>query len=299
MSVTCIEALKEQVFILALLFCFMQFEYLKPMETGEILDASVKLYRRNFTLLVAAQLPMTILSLARFIFQTYGLGAASISPFSFLEPEEMLVEPVLDLSWFWGLLILLLLQIVVIKPIALSAITRIASDSILDTPSFKKGYQFFFKNWWKLILTYAIPYILLYLIASILGIFCCVGVIIACFLWARWLLAFPVAANDNTFMLRSLDRSWNLVKDHTWNTFLVMTLISLIPFVVQLSAYFVGLYLAGNIIFLIIVFAILSEGLIVPLVDTARVVIYFQLRARKEGFDLEKRVEALEGTELP
>lgn len=274
----------------------MQFEYLRPMEVGEILDASVRLYRKNFILLVTAQLPMTIFFLARFIFPTFNLGLEYPSPFSYLEPEPMFVEPVVDLSWFWGLLIVLLLQFLVIKPMVLSAITRIASDSVLDTPSLRKGYLFFLKNWWKLILTYAIPQILVYLAYLVLGLACCIGVVLALFLWVRWLLAFPVAANDNIFILKSLNRSWNLVKDQTWNTFLAILLMALIPSILQLTAFFLLLYPVGNTVFLVIVFGALSEGLIVPLVDTARVVIYFQLRARKEGFDLEKRIEALEDT---
>jgi hypothetical protein len=44
-----------------------------------------------------------------------------------------------------------------------------------------------------------------------------------------------------------------------------------------------------------VVFGVLSEGFIVPLIDTTRLVVYFELRARKEGFDIEKRVETLTG----
>lgn len=288
---------KSKYYIQVLPFCFMQFEYLKPMRAGEILDASVKLYRRNFTLLVAAQLPMTIFYLLLAVMQMYFLGTAPASLFSFIQPEAVSIEPEFALSWILVVYTLLLFQTVLIKPLVLSATTRIASDSILDVPSVKKGFQFFFQNWWRLILTYVIPTILLGLVFGLLGLFCGIGIVLAIFLGIRWLLAFPVAANDNIFMLRSLDRSWNLVKGQTWNTFLVMAVVCLIPFILQLSPAFVELLLEKSISPLIIVFGVLSEGLIVPLIDTTRVVMYFQLRARKEGFDLEKRVEALEDTE--
>jgi hypothetical protein len=52
-------------------------------------------------------------------------------------------------------------------------------------------------------------------------------------------------------------------------------------------------FLGTSLVVLMVVFGVLSKGFIVPLIDTTRVVVYFELRARKEGYDLEERVKKL------
>lgn len=267
--------------------------YLKPMGLGEILDTSVKLYRKHFRLLVAAQFPMTVYYIVVTLIETYGFGEPLTSFFRSLSPGGI-VEPLLDPSLRFIPDVLFLIQLVLVKPLVLSTVIKVASDSISKTPSLKSGYTFYIQSWWKLGLTYIIPTVLLAVLVLILGtLFWVIGLFVVAFIWTRWMLTFPVAANENRFMIQSMRRSWNLVKGHTTRVFLSIIVMALIPLIIEFSPILMGTFFETSLIFLLIVFGTISEGVIVPLVDTTRVVIYFELRTRKEGYDLEQRVEKL------
>jgi hypothetical protein len=270
-----------------------QFPYIKPMGLGEILDTSVKLYRKHFRLLVIAQLPMTTFYIVVTLIETYGFGESIPSSFAFLRPDQVL-EPLLDPSLRYIPPLLFLVQLILVKPLALSAVTKVASDSLLKTPSVKEAYTFYIQFWWKLGLTYFIPILLLALVILVFEyLLPILGLMIVVFFWTRWVVAVPAAVNDGTFMVRSMKRSWNLVTGHTLKVFLAMGIMASLPFIMELSPIFIELFLGKLLIFLLIVFGTFSEGIIVPLIDVTRVVTYFELRTRHEGFDIEQRVETL------
>ena len=92
-----------------------------------------------------------------------------------------------------------------------------------------------------------------------------------------------------------MSRSWRLVEGRWWRTFLILILIFILVYVVQtaLGAFIAGAQLLVEIILSSIastwIFAsasIVVASLVNPILQIAIVLIYFDLRVRKEGLDL-------------
>ncbi|MGD2246973.1 MAG: glycerophosphoryl diester phosphodiesterase membrane domain-containing protein [Candidatus Methanofastidiosia archaeon] len=320
-------------------------QYLKPMGLGEILDASVKLYRKNFWTLVIAKSPMTAMYLITVGINLWFLGSAGSSFFDILSGMSMSpASPVYPASpatpsfatliyVLLVLLVLVLIQIVFVYPVSMSAVTKVASESILETPSLKEGYTapdsapetpslkeayiFSLKNWFKLGITHVVVIIVvsvaggiaivipMFIIAFgyysmafgavIVGIiFLLIAFSVPVFLGTRWITVFPVMVNEQKFIGDAMSRSWDMVKGHTIKIFFAIVILALIPILIQQSPGFLEIYMGRSLALLTVIFGVVAQGVITPLVDCERAVVYFELRARKEGFDLEKRVEQLE-----
>lgn len=299
-----------------------QSRFLRPMGFGEILDASVRLYRSNFLMLVIAQLPMALIYIVTNLSSMYFGAAESVS----LVPAGTTSFTVLGnlIMYFAVVLVLIIIEVGVVFPVTLAAETKIASDSVLKhPPSLKEAYRFSLKNILKLGLTNIIMTILLVIVmvialipfAVLFAIFVAtlfnnplagftdvifIGLVISlpfllipAFVWTRWIAAFPIMVNEKQFFFDAINRSWNLVKGRTMVTFLVLIVMYSIPYILQGVTFLTeGSLYTGNFS-LIFGAGILTQAFLIPLVNCSRVVIYFELRSRKEGFDLEKRVEQL------
>ena len=293
--------------------------YLRPMGVGEILDSAVKLFRANFLTLVIAQLPLTLFYLADNLLDVFVWNPADLID-SFLYDDYTALFKVLSIMF-----IILVIQVALVYPLTLSAVTKIASDSVLQTPSsVKNAYTFCFKTWWRLGLTNTLIFtvlIIIFLIVVVIpfvifltaaiyaletgsheafGGILLLGIavtavlsVIPAFIWIRWQMTFPAAVNEGRFVFNAVSRSWDLVKGRTLVTFVVMALIYLIPTIIQISPDIMELSLGRDFAVIGWVFGIVTQGLLMPLVSCTRVVVYFELRARKEGFGLEQRVEQL------
>lgn len=292
--------------------------YLRPMGVGEILDSAVKLFRANFLALVIAQLPLTLFYLADNLLDIAWDPVDLID--AFLYDDYTVLFKVLSIIF-----IILVIQVALVYPLTLSVVTKIASDSVLQTPSsVKDAYTFCFRTWWRLGVTNTLIFVVLVIIFLIVvvipfiifltaamyafetgsleafGGILLLGIavtavlsVIPAFIWIRWQMTFPVAVNEGRFVFNAVSRSWDLVKGRTIVTFLVMALIYLIPTIIQISPDIMELSLEGDFAVTGWVFGIVTQGLLMPLVSCTRVVVYFELRTRKEGFGLEQRVEQL------
>ncbi len=280
----------------------MEQTYVRPMGLGEILDASVKLYRKNFIALVIAQLPMTVFYLGYNIFTVLFTGMASTSLLDTMQPSYAEIDAALTrlILFFLIAMSAAFIQVAIVYPLSMSAMTKVVSDSILGKePSAREGFRFYFHNWFGLGVTSVIFSLFLGIILGIgialLFTVICFGVmlVVFVFLWVRLQAIFAVAVNEETFMVDAMRRSWDLVKGNTTKVFFALLLISLIPYGLIFSSTFFELLLGTSLGNLTLVFGTLSQGLLIPLVCAARTVIYFELRARKEGYDLEHRVTQL------
>ena len=294
----------------------MEQRYLKVMELSEILDLSVKLYRKNFVPLVIAQVPLT---LAVFFVLMMGGGT------SFFDMFNQTPSYTGNLNNYFVTRLLSFIHSILVYPLVLGAVTKVASDCILqESPSVIKAYKFALHNKGKLIAT---SFVISFVIGLVTGmfismplalitfgtmtsgssagaiiliflalLFAVIGIVIASFLWIRWVTTFPVLVNEEDEDRGTLDamkRSWNLVQGHTRKLFFVMAAVSLIPTLIQFSPFAMEFLAGRSLAILTIVFGVAAQGLVSPLVHCTRVVIYFELKTRKEGYDLEKRVEQL------
>jgi len=110
---------------------------------------------------------------------------------------------------------------------------------------------------------------------------------------------------ENTGLVAAMGRSWQLVQGRWWRTFFILLLVFVMNYVVSLA---LGAFLyLGQILLSIFISPFLSlaiyqagviavSGLTIPILQIAIVLIYFDLRVRREGLDLfqlAQRVAAL------
>lgn len=250
---------------------------LRPLTVGEILDTSFTLYRRHFAALATVALVCTGLPLVLRLFLEAGGGFMSN----------------LSLAFLYGL------SLVVLNLIATGATVFIVSESYLGRPITAREA-----------LHRATPYIGRILVCSMimgftimLGFFLLVvpGVILATGL----ALAIPSVILEPRSASAALSRSWELTRGSRWRIFaLAFTLLILlyVPVVAITGLLAVVLPQASGERFgpasVSTVAAIAIGGVvqmfIYPLFYCVLTVTYYDLRVRKEGFDLELLASTLQ-----
>lgn len=242
---------------------------LRPFTVGEILDASFTVFRNRFrqlTILAAiVVVPLGILQ---------GLWAASLADAA-NDPT-----PEFDTGLLGASLALLVVGIVIAQ-IATAAITRAVADAYLDIDS---TWQSSWNAAMAKIGTVLVTALLFGLGVFVGFIFLIIPGIIIAISWAVYMPAIMVEGLGATDSLR---RSWALVSGRRWPVFGTILLVNILAGIVGgiLSA-ILGIVFGDSAAGAAIASAIASV-FTTPFVAAATVVIYFDLRVRKEGFDLE------------
>ncbi len=247
---------------------------LRPLSTGEVLDVAFSLYRRHFVTLSLVALVSQGVALVFSIYVTASGGS--------------LVN--------LGLTVVSMILSSVCAAIGMGASTRIIADSYLGRPStVAEALAWVVPSIGKLIsLTVMIS------IAVLLGFFL--------LLVPGAMLASALAVAPSALVVEGLsatdamNRSWNLTKGHRWKVFWTMVVAVVLIYVVMLSASVIGGFLASALganplIALVLAGAIaaLLSLLVYPFMYAAVTVLYYDLRVRKEGLDLEMLESQLGG----
>lgn len=257
---------------------------LRPLDIGDLLDETFRMYRRHFLLFGGISVILAIPSAALF-----GLAVASFtsvlqqtgsqSDFSFLGP--------LLATFAAGLVVNL-----VILPFTMGAVMYAACESALGRPVTAGGvFMAILRRYFPLL-----GYWLLFSISGWLALALCVAPI-ALWIWVfvAWSVVVPAMFVENIGLGAAFGRSWNLVQGRWWRTFLVLFLMLVIWYVVglglggfiQLGQYLLALVLSPFIAAAISVgVSELVSALVNPVIQIAIVLIYFDLRVRKEALDL-------------
>lgn len=250
---------------------------LRPLTVGEILDTSFSLYRRHFGALATVALVCTGVPLALRLFLEAGGGFLANLP----------------------LAVLYTLSLVVLNLIATGATVFVVSESYLGRPISAREA-----------LRRATPYIGRILVCSLLmavvvGLGFLFFVIPGLMLGVGLALAIPVVVIEpRGGASAALSRSWELTRGARWRIFgLGLTLLVLlyVPvvavtglFAVVLPATGGGIGPASNGAIVAIAIGGLVQMFIYPLFYCVLTVTYYDLRVRKEGFDLELLASTLQ-----
>jgi len=243
---------------------------LRPLSVGEILDVSFTLYRRHFASLAGVALVCTGIPVVLNMFIEASGGMFRNLP----------------------LVLVYYVVFAALNSIATAATVFIVSDSYLGRPIDARTAMH-----------RAAPYILRVLVCSMLTAFAVflgllLFVIPAIILIAGLVLAIPSLVIEGKSASASLSRSWELTRGSRWRM-LGLLLVSLILLYVPVAAIggIVALFVPGAGTFLttpdvrVSVIAVAVSGLvqvfIYPLFYCVLTVAYYDLRVRKEGFDLE------------
>jgi hypothetical protein len=250
---------------------------LQPMGIGEILDGAIKLYRSQWKTLMAIVaiilVPITFLQ----VFLTREIGGPFADPTTTTQAElnsSILVS-----------FVLAAIQLLVVQPFLVAAVAKASADVYLGHqvrvgPTFRFAISRIHSILWISIIA---------ILATGLGLLLLIvpGIII----FVRYTFGSTVLVVEGRKGSKALGRSWRLAKGSFWKILVALFLAGILASVIQGI-----LTIPGSIAYAAVgpagwpFYAIglsLAQILTTPFATLITVLLYFDLRIRKEAFDLE------------
>jgi hypothetical protein len=277
------------------------------MPLPELLDELFRLYRRHFSVIAGISLllvlPGLLASLLSGSYKTNpigsllqytssGGGAAVLQQIQAQQAQQ---------NTGWSLLGGLIGLIIV--PFSVGALYRAAVDGANGQPmTIRSVLSETLARYWPLFGFAALAFLIVVLwgIAVLIGSVLLVlpGLAVFCagvYLLVRWSVSLPAMMAENVGPIRGLGRSWSLVKGMWWRTFGIILIVIVAYIIIDLAL----LALFGVVTAVIPANTDLRSGLataattlvdalIAPLFPIVLTLLYFDLRVRKEGLDLEQ-----------
>jgi hypothetical protein len=258
---------------------------LRPLEIGDLLDETFRMYRRHFLLFAGLSVILSIPSAALSSFSYYALFSGFLQQAGSslgAAPDRTLLEGGAVVLYLVGALISIALV-----PFFYGAVTYAACESALGRPvtpsSVLSGVlrrYFPLMGYWLLI-------------GLMLVAFCLIPLWI--WIWVGWVVVMPVMFIEKVGLGAAMGRSWRLVEGRWWRTFFTLLLMFIIWFVAR-TALRAFIVLAQSLLQLVIpavaalwiaaATSVIVGSLVNPLLQIAIVLIYLDLRVRREGLDL-------------
>jgi hypothetical protein len=263
----------------------------RPLRVGEILDAGIKVYTRNARTLM-------------------GLTAAMVVPFQTLSAVILLstvpngseiphgtFEGVSGRSSAHatsvGANAVLTITSALVTVLVTAACVKAVSDAYLDHPtgitiSLRFALRRVFPLLWLAVLT-TVLLVLAFVCLIIPGIW----------LYAAWSVATPVLLIEGRGAWPAMKRSFRLVRGRWWPTAGVLLVSELLVAIVggAIQALLVGVFLTGTSLVIVVALVSLAAAasaiLTRPFIAAVRTVLYYDLRVRREGYDVELLAEQL------
>jgi hypothetical protein len=265
------------------------------MGVGEILDAAIKLYRSQWKRLMAivaiALVPITFLQ----VFLTREIGTPLTDPTT--APAEL--ESTVLVS-----VILAVIQLLIIQPFLVAAVAKASADvylghEVVVGPTFRFAVSKIHSILWISILqvlAVLVPMFVLVLLAVIVSDELAIAILVllvipAIVVFFRFIFGSTVLVVEGRKGSKALRRSWRLVRRSFWKVFGTVLLAALLSGVVESI-----LSVPGTIAFAVIgpagwpfhaIGLSLAAIVTTPFTTLITVLLYFDLRIRKEAFDLE------------
>jgi hypothetical protein len=181
----------------------------------------------------------------------------------------------------------------IVSFVALGALTVIISDICLgNVPLVQRAYGRILKDgiWLRLLVT-GILQMLLWTVGLLLLLI--PGIV----LMIRMIVCSTVVVVEGDWGWKGIKRSMALSKGHFWRLFAVLALLSLILLALSVLAMIVigiGVAVLGETYLELaigVLFGALMQGVLYPMLFIAIVLLYYDLRARKEAYDVEALAE--------
>jgi hypothetical protein len=261
---------------------------LRPLSAGDIVDEAIGLYRRNFRLFLSigavVLVPAGVIQLVLALLAgDAALGIFTISSLSW---------------WVLSVLVSFVSYVAVISTMALAASERWMDRPITVGEAFRRVSERL-GSLVGLVLLYGA--ILLGLSVTI------VGIPFAIYLFVAWLLSVQVLLVERTGIRSALGRSRELVAGHWWRVVGIAILLAIIQAII--SAFFTlpaTVFGFGSVFsdpassdISPLVIALDSIGttagqiVVGPIAYCAYILLYYDLRVRKEGLDIELTAQSL------
>ena len=290
---------------------------LRPLRVTELIDTVFSLYRQNFWLFLAVialvQVPYQVVAdLLGLTAPTRNIHPTSGTALTSAQLHALLVALV-------GLVViaavLMVITIAVVVPLQTAAFTKAVADRFLGVQtSAGDCYRFAVRRWGSLVLLGLIylalsvaALVVLGLVATLLILLLgkgggflsvlvvLVGLVAAVMVYVRLVVATPSLVLEGLHPWEAIRRSWNLTSGHAGRVFGVLLSLVLVELLIGLAlgivvGFLVGLAggatsatgtAVGDLSTLVV--AVLAA----PILASGLTLVYFDLRVRKEAFDLE------------
>jgi hypothetical protein len=254
---------------------------LRPLEIGDLLDETFRMYRRHFLLFAGISVILAIPSAALLgvIFGWFSIvvgqttGAADVWLFLAAAGATALVN-------------------LLIIPFTYGAVIFAACESAIGRPVTAGGvFRGVSRRYFPLL-----GYWTLFFVTLALAVLLCVAPV-ALWLWVfvGWIAVTPAMFVENIGLGTAMGRSWNLVKGRWWRTFLILFLMYIVWYVAGIA---LGAFIQlAQFVLLIVLSPVIATGVAVaasqlisavlnPVMQILIVLIYFDLRVRREALDL-------------
>lgn len=255
---------------------------IRPMGIGEVIDAGIRLTRQHYRLLVTlvawGVVPSFILGI---VASVEGFQSAQTILATFSQAPGTIV-------------IYALIEIIIGLVTAVASIAAIlACARIVEGAGDLRPAPLFSAAFGRLG-----AYILLIIVFGIVAIPLVIIFPLGIFVGVRWAVSWTVLIIERLGPFGALGRSWDLTKGSWWHTLGVMVIASLLVAVLGFVVGGIfgaigGIFAATGNALIGGVFTTLGTSLtnlfITPFSFGIFVVLYYELRARREGFDLELR----------
>lgn len=258
---------------------------LRPLEIGDLLDETFRLYRRHFVLFAAISVILAIPSAA-----LYGLALAWFSTDFAGTSSTTDLSPVFG---FFGAIGAAALVSFLFLPFSHGAVMYAACESALGRPVTAGGVFYGVLRRYFPLLAY---WLIFNRFTAELSIFLCIAPFIL-WLWVfvMWVAVVPAMFVENIGLGAALSRSRQLMQGRWWRTFLILFLTNVLYFVLSIAlGGFINI--AQSLLALVVSPFIASAitlassqiiaALLAPVVQIVYVLIYFDLRVRREALDL-------------
>ena len=260
---------------------------LRPLAVGEILDLAIKIYRDRFTHLVKAVAVVVapVSAIGALVQLSLPGGDATLAT-----GTDELGRPVVEATELWtfvaGLFALGLISYVG-SQLAAAASFKLVSGAYLDEePDWRRSLSFAISKLGSLIWLTVVFAVLIFLALVAF-------VIPAFYFYVAWTVAVPVLLLEDLGGGKALKRSRALVRGRWWPTAGALLVAFILGGIVQgvLGGLLIAVTSAGgNDVVDAAAQAVgstVSSVLTTPFTAAVIMVLYFDLRVRKEGFDLE------------
>jgi len=253
---------------------------LRPLEIGDLLDETFRMYRRHFLLFagISALVSVPVAGLWGYLyFSLFGDYLQQVG-----NGQSFDVSP----SGLIGALVVSLVSLLLV-PFNYGAVTYAVCESAQGHPVTAWGVLRGVMRKYFQIFGYALAIVLMGLMFCLLPLWI--------WIWVAWVAVLPVLFIENTGLIAAMGRSWRLVEGRWWRTFLILLLVFVLVYVVQtaLGAFVLGAQLLVEVILSSVastwIFAaasIVVASLVNPILQIAVVLVYFDLRVRREAIDL-------------
>jgi hypothetical protein len=285
----------------------MQVNDFEPMSIGGVLDNTFRIYKSNFirfiTIVAVIQVPIALLAIISTSAFNRGVpvrqrdseySVAEGRRASALSGGQDEADPAAAIIGWMGLMVAGILSLLG-QVLCSGALTKSVSETYLGNEiTVGQAYRFVLHKLPTLILAGICVALVVYLGLLLLVV---PGVIFG--LW--FALTTPAIVVEDLKATKGMSRSKALASGNLGKIFSVAFLVFLLTLVVSMVAGYAGAFLGrivfpGNMtlnVFFNQLVSVIAKILVVPIGATAYILLYYDLRIRKEGFDLQMLAESI------